>query len=134
MEESAPQRYELPNAPPNKALVFLPWKRKGDNEATAGAPPKAGAESTIFTSHLNFLIFNFPFFRTFHRSRPQRIDLDRSHKNVRIHVRNGTVDNYTAHSKITPYSPIMSLIWVLPRITETSQKNFLPKFGCFLVC
>lgn len=60
MEETAPQRYELPNVPPNKALVFLPWKRKGDNEATAGAPPKAGAKNTIFISRRDFLIFHFP--------------------------------------------------------------------------
>lgn len=109
------------------------WKRKGDNEATARAPPpKAGAESTIFTSHLNFLIFNFPTFRPVTASTLSASTLsaptpDRSHRNARIFVQNRIAVNYATHRKKTPKTPNMSLICVLPRITETAQKTFYLK-------
>lgn len=142
MKETAPQRYELPNAPPNKALVFLPWKRKGDNEATAGAPPKAGTKNTIFTSRRDFLIFHFPTFRpvttsdlsplppSAHQPSAHQPPTEATETPV-FTPQNLVAVNYTTYGKITPYSPIMSLIWVLPRVMETSQKTFYQKSAVF---
>ena len=139
MEETAPQRYELPNAPPNKALIFLPWKSKGDTKRRQGTPPKSRSRKHHIHFPSRFFNFQFSDLPTCHHFRPQRINPqrtnpDRSHRNARIYVPNNVAVNYATHGKKTPKTPNMSLIWVLPRVTETALKNFLPKIACFLVC
>lgn len=74
--------------------------QKDVTERRRGTPPKRRKPKAVFTSRRDFLFFIFSS-RPCHHSHPQRIDPDRSHKNARIHVHNGTVDNYTAHSKTT---------------------------------
>ena len=145
MKETAPQRYELPNAPPNKALVFLPWKRKGDNEATAGAPPKAGTKNTIFTSRRDFLIFHFPTFRPVTTSDLSPLPPsahqpsahqppDRSHRNARIYAPKSCSGQlyhlWQNNSLFSNYEPYFR---TFPCCGDLA-KNFLPKIGCFLVC
>ena len=128
MEETAPQRYELPNAPPNKALIFLPWKSKGDTKRRQGSPPSRSQKHYI---HHPSRFFNFSFSTTstaptLSASTPTEVT-----ETPVFTPQNRVAVNYATHRKKTPKTPNMSLIWVLPRVTETSQTIFYRKTAVF---
>ena len=145
MKETAPQRYELPNAPPNKALVFLPWKRKGDNEATAGDTPQSRNKKHYIHFPSRFFNFSFSDLPTCHHFRPVTASTlsastlsastpDRSHRNARIYAPKSCSGQlyhlWQNNSLFSNYEPYFR---TFPCCGDLA-KNFLPKIGCFLVC
>jgi hypothetical protein len=140
MEETAPQRYGLLEAPPNKALVFLPWKRKGDNEATAGDTPQSRNKKHYIHFPSRFFNFQFSVFPdlpplpTFHRSHPQRINPQQKPQK-RPYLRPKSCSGQLCHPRQNnvlnaKYEPYL----VQCHMIKTTSNNFLQKNGCFLVC
>ena len=135
MEETAPQRYELPNAPPNKALIFLPWKSKGDTKRRQGSPPPRRSQKHYIHHPSRF--FNFSFSEpstTSTTSTAPDLSAPTPTEATETPVftpQNRVAVNYATHGKKTPKTPNMSLIFVLSHVAETSQTFFYRKTAVF---
>ena len=120
-----------------QSSYFPAMEEQRRHEATAGIPPPSRSQKHYIHHPSRF--FNFSFSEpstTSTTSTAPTLSATTTTEATETPVftpQNRVAVNYATHRKKTPKTPNMSLIWVLPRVTETSQKNFLPKIGCFLL-